>query len=39
MKHAVFMRVTGDTYKISHGKTEGSLDIEGGIHLGLVLEK
>ena len=39
MQHAVFMGVTGNTYKISPGKTEGRLDIEGGIHLGVVLEK
>ena len=39
MQHAVFMGVTGNTYKISPGKTEGRLDIEGGIHFGVVLEK
>jgi hypothetical protein len=37
--HAAFMGVTGNTYKISPGKTEGRLDVEGGIHLGLVSEK
>jgi hypothetical protein len=39
MQHAIFMGVTGITYKMPPGKTEGKLDVEGGIHLGLVLEK
>jgi hypothetical protein len=37
--HAVFVGVRGNTYKISSGKTEGKLDVEGGIHLGLMSEK
>jgi len=29
----------GKYYKISPGKTEGRLNIQGGIHLGLMLEE